>query len=115
MLGWRKAKLTVLGDFSKKVSFLWRPPPQETLKRKGVFHLVDPNVIFTWGPQPKATHSFPPNKESSSTACELFHTPLFAPLVLEPNLTNKTFLILNSIKEGILQYLTIYDKEKNGT
>ena len=70
-----------------------------------------PNIIFTWRPQPKATHSFPPNKESSSTAGQLFHPPLFAPLVLEPNLTNKTFLILNSIKEGILQYLTICDKE----
>ena len=87
----------------------------EASTSREVLHLVDPNVIFTWRPQPKATHSFPPNKESSSTAGQLFHPPLLAPLVLEPSLTNKTFLILNSIKEGILQYFNIYNKEKNGT
>jgi len=61
-------------------------PARETKLRLPIKAIA--GFLKSWRPQPKATHSFPPNKESSSTAGQLFHPPLFAPLVLEPNLNN---------------------------
>jgi len=42
--------------------------------------------LKSWRSQAKATHSFASDKKPSSTSSKLLHPPLFASLVLEPNL-----------------------------